>query len=731
MYDRPPMPLPQYAADVQHSLTNKLRDMTMHGSSDIFANSISSDQPLSIFGRSNHEVTLPAKTLSNSKPVETNKFYGNMLLGDQTLPVWTHPYSVWFSKDLNYEGLAVHHVPNSDRVYGPDANSNPVQYFFGPVGVKSFVFGSTDFNSNVTMGLENIRHLSADCKIYSQNQGYIISPLVQGEGFVTAVYFNLIPKFTSVVGFAKVTGDTSPRAGINKYKMTLNNNRTWTLYVTLPTGQSLNLSLQDGNTIVGDRSVNGAVFQVVSSTDAVFDKAAGMYPTRGTLSGSVDGTTGSYSVTYSTAGSSNNGTTAMFALPHHVSSFTSSMAQYKTNITLDTITKGTATCYLTNKFSFELTVPSNIGLDPYSSVPGTWLNYSNNVKNAIYNAAVEEVKGDVLNESNLDSMYGAGKILAKYAWLLYVTHYVLQNNSLTTQLLPKLKSAIERFSKNTQKFPLAYDQTWKGLISTADSAADYGNSYYNDHHFHYGYHVIAAAITAKVDRELGGSWLNTVKDWVNDLARDFATPSDDDTYFPAFRSFDWYNGHSWAKGIFASGDGKDQESSSEDYNAYYGLKIWGSVTGDSSLEQRSLIQLGILNKSCNSYFLMADDNKVQPSNFIKNKVTGILFENKIDHTTYFGNNLEYIQMIHAIPITSISSFIRTPTFTREEWDQKLKAIVDSVNDGWKGIIMLNVALFDPNKAYEFFSSSSFSNNYLDNGQSKTWSLTYSGAFASY
>ena len=88
-------------------------------------------------------------------------------------------------------------------------------------------------------------------------------------------------------------------------------------------------------------------------------------------------------------------------------------------------------------------------------------------------------------------------------------------------------------------------------------------------------------------------------------------------------------------------------------------------------------------------------------------------------------------MIHAIPITSISSFIRTPTFTREEWDQKLKAIVDSVNDGWKGIIMLNVALFDPNKAYEFFSSSSFSNNYLDNGQSKTWSLTYSGAFASY
>ena len=75
----------------------------------------------------------------------------------------------------------------------------------------------------------------------------------------------------------------------------------------------------------------------------------------------------------------------------------------------------------------------------------------------------------------------------------------------------------------------------------------------NDHHFHYGYIVYAAAVIAYLDPD----WLNqgTNKAWVNSLARDFANPVDDNEY-PFSRSFDWYHGHSWAKGLFLSDDGK-------------------------------------------------------------------------------------------------------------------------------------------------------------------------------
>lgn len=757
MYDRPPMPLPMDSTtsdEKKHPKINKLinrfkkithKDTELKQTTpleqqalqstpdvtptaDIFSTAIATGAPPSMFANKTHQVT-PQGLINNNggKPIGTNKFYANFLLGNQTLPAWPQPHSIWFSKDPGYEGLGIHHVPASDIVSGPDASANPVQFFFGPNGVKSIVFGSEDFDNNTSLKVLNINHMSTDIQLQSRDQGYLTVPLVQGAGFVTGIYYNLIPKITSVVGFASVRGDTSPRTGIQKYKVTLNNNRIWTLYIAVPSGQKLTLALKNG-AIVTSNSVNGAVFQIVASDSNAFDDAAGAYPTRAAITGSTSGNTGNYSIVYSVTGSSNSGKAALFALPHHVNTLTGNSAT-KTNLQLQTITKGIATGFITNRFDFKIDIPADKGLDPYSAIGGVSLNYSNNVLSHIRAAAQSDVARDVAAESNVDSMYFGGKVLAKYAWVLYVTHYVLKDASLTNTLLPKLKTAIERFSNNRQQFPLAYDTTWRGIVSTADPAADFGNAFYNDHHFHYGYHILASAITAKVDKELGGSWINSVKAWVTTLARDIATTFDGDDYFPAFRSFDWYNGHSWAKGVYESGDGKDQESSSEDYNAYLGLKIWGNV-GDSALEARSNIQLGILRHTVGTYFLLLDSNTVQPKNFIKNKVTGILFENKVDHTTYFGNNLEYIQMIHAIPVTSLSSYFRSPQFVQEEWNEKLKAIVGNVNDGWKGIIYLNVALFDPNTSWNFFSGSSFQDAYLDGGQSKTWSLTYSGAFAS-
>lgn len=87
---------------------------------------------------------------------------------------------------------------------------------------------------------------------------------------------------------------------------------------------------------------------------------------------------------------------------------------------------------------------------------------------------------------------------------------------------------------------------------TGSDSADFGNTYYNDHHFHYGYHILAAATIAHLDP----SWLKDNKDYVNTLVRDVANPSSKDKYFPIWRNFDWYHGHSWAHGLYAAADGK-------------------------------------------------------------------------------------------------------------------------------------------------------------------------------
>lgn len=262
---------------------------------------------------------------------------------------------------------------------------------------------------------------------------------------------------------------------------------------------------------------------------------------------------------------------------------------------------------------------------------------------------------------------------------------------------------------------------------TGNSGADFGNTYYNDHHFHYGYFIYAAAVIGHLDP----SWIPQNKAWVNMLVRDIANPSTQDRYFPVWRCFDWYHGHSWAHGLFDTLDGKDQESSSEDTMHAYALKMWGDVTGDAGLSARGALILAVQARSLNAYYLYSSSNTVQPSNFIGNKVAGILFENKVDHTTYFGNNIEYIQGIHMLPLLPHTPLIRKPDFVKEEWDTYFaNGRAEAVTGGWKGILFGNYATIDPRGAFELFSSSDFDPSWLDGGASLTWYLVYSAGKSS-
>ena len=94
------------------------------------------------------------------------------------------------------------------------------------------------------------------------------------------------------------------------------------------------------------------------------------------------------------------------------------------------------------------------------------------------------------------------------------------------------------------------------------------------------------------------------------LVRDFSNSVSTDVNFPFSRSFDWYHGHSWAKGVFESADGKDQESTSEDAFTSYAVKMWGSVSGDRNMEARGNLMLAIQASSFKNYFLMESDNTV-------------------------------------------------------------------------------------------------------------------------
>ena len=72
-----------------------------------------------------------------------------------------------------------------------------------------------------------------------------------------------------------------------------------------------------------------------------------------------------------------------------------------------------------------------------------------------------------------------------------------------------------------------------------DAGQNYGIGFYNDHHFHYGYHIYAAAVASLYDP----SWAEQWHEHIVCLVRDIANPSEADTFFPRWRHKDWYAYH--------------------------------------------------------------------------------------------------------------------------------------------------------------------------------------------
>jgi len=78
--------------------------------------------------------------------------------------------------------------------------------------------------------------------------------------------------------------------------------------------------------------------------------------------------------------------------------------------------------------------------------------------------------------------------LAKFAGIVYTIHDLLNDTMLAQAGLNNLKESFANFASNRQQFPLVHETAWGGIVSSASyvtgsSSNDFGNTYYNDHHF--------------------------------------------------------------------------------------------------------------------------------------------------------------------------------------------------------------------------------------------------------
>uniref|UniRef100_A0A7S1U813 glucan endo-1,3-beta-D-glucosidase n=1 Tax=Phaeomonas parva TaxID=124430 RepID=A0A7S1U813_9STRA len=223
---------------------------------------------------------------------------------------------------------------------------------------------------------------------------------------------------------------------------------------------------------------------------------------------------------------------------------------------------------------------------------------------AIEQAVRDEIDYDVDENyrRGAGDTYFAGKQLAKLGRIIIIADEIGFDSRKVREAAQRLAKRAEIWLNGEAEAPLLFDGYWGGLVSCGcdfDEAAgactnrypvcpaltnagnNFGHGYYNDHHFHYGYHIYAAAVASRFLPEWGKKHFEHVLAMI----RDIANPSLSDKFFHTWRHKDWFLGSSWASGIapiqgHPYPNGRNQESSSEAVASYEAVALYGSTMAE-------------------------------------------------------------------------------------------------------------------------------------------------------
>lgn len=296
--------------------------------------------------------------------------------------------------------------------------------------------------------------------------------------------------------------------------------------------------------------------------------------------------------------------------------------------------------------------------------------------------------------------YWQGKGLQRISQLMSVAD--VQGDSATrNDLMNLVKGRFEQWLSGKSK------RTYFHYSPTLGTVVSYPEEYdavkdMNDHHFHYGYWIRAAADIGLRDPE----WIKPER-WggmIDLLVADIATAERGRKDFPYLRNFDPYEGHSWASGVALSPDGNNQESSSEAINAWAGLMMWGALQGRPELVELATYLYTTEIQAINHYWF--DIHGLTLPKEYMNVEVSMLFGGKLAHNTWWIDEPRQIHGINLLPLTTSSTYLaESPEFVLKNMaalEREIK-IYESrgkrakPHDIWQDLFAKYVALVDPVK----------------------------------
>jgi endoglucanase Acf2/uncharacterized protein YjdB len=615
-----------------------------------------------------------------TKPVPTNDWWSNMVKVDHGGQAFNYPLS-FRSKS---EGLVVNYtIPGGAStteyrepmsavdaitvgVSGMAATRSTVSNHTDWTVTMNWNAGGRDFNATVGLGMPFVYFTKGSADIARIAVGFNVSgATVSGNKVIIQNNFNS----ANYVVFGPAGSTWTNNSGV--FTSTLNGKNYWSM-VMLPQGVDVNTAM------------------------ATLEPYAYTFPGNTAVAWTYNAATGAVRSTFTVTPDTKEGTNnvvPMGLLPHHWSRLASTSAQ-PNSYTYHTV-RGQMKILLANSFTTENTfsgiLPTLPNLAKYSGGfdPG-----------ALYKK-IDQMKGDQLPEWT-DS-YNEGQNMNRLIQAAHIAHQIGYTTA-RDQLLNTVKARLENWfsaAGGEVAFLFYYNNDWKTMIGYP--AGHSQDSNLNDHHFHWGYFIHAAAAIEQYQPGWASQWGGMV----DLLIRDASNPSRADTMFPFMRNFNPYSGHAWANGFATEPFGNDQESTSESMQFNCSLIHWGTITNNTQIRDLGIFLYTTEQSAVEEYWFDVNDRTFQPA--YAHEMVARIWAAGYDNGTWWTSDIAASYGIQLYPIHGGALYMGHNTaYVQRVWNgmtSKTGVLSNTANpDLWYDIYWSYLAFLDPQQAINLYNA---------------------------
>ncbi|OBT43365.1 hypothetical protein VE00_05701 [Pseudogymnoascus sp. WSF 3629] len=541
---------------------------------------------------------------------------------------------------------------------------------------------------------------------YFQDAATMTAYLVPGSPYMTFEYFGATPLLTSMNGGIKsFNGQTLEVGGSasitdTEFSVLDSSGSTYLIYALSSITLKATAVSSSSGTIQASGAFSG-VLRIVKLADPnhkdLLDQHYQVYPTAVTLDYTLTDTSGTLIFDWTTVGDGSN--LLMLTYPHH-----------RIKLQDPNFPDTSALGYLTTKGWMYPAVGSKWSM-LYDLTSITWdapRALDSSCSDAVLQGLEYEVGQLDVSKAPIpgDFYYWGGTLAAQGRLALIADN--LGRSDLVTPVIDYLKASFAYWFDSSSSTVPAYETAWGGVINKAGATnvyVDFGNGYYNDHHFHYGYFLSVAAIIAKFD----GSWLNEHKEFINWFARDIINPSPEDPFFPVTRCRDWFAGHSWASGIANGAGSRDQESTGEAVNGYYGALLWASVALSTDYINYAKLLLATEQHGAQVYWHLypqddpaGRDNPYPEADLRALTTIGNVEDWQSGAWLFWGDQKTEIAAIQILPVIPVNEVLYDTQWVENMWSYTMPELVDpAIGDEWKAVIINAYSNAHPQVAAEW------------------------------